>query len=701
MPIPHPAYPRIFSSIRLGPVEIPNRFYFSPNASALSVGTKPSRDLAHYLLARVQGGGCGLVIPSMTAHTRGRSLQSSPFPAENIPSFRAMADLVHQAGGKIFGQLLYWWGSYGQWQPMSPPAPSLAPSVVQYAIANKTLSTHEMDQTEIRSMIDACRRSVENLGEAGWDGVMLHGSHGALIEQFLSPYFNRRTDEYGGSLQNRMRFLCECLQACREAAQDRLAVGMRLNCDELLPGGYDTQLARAVLREISTAGLIDFVDLDIAIEPNQFHLGMPPVYLQPQVYRPYVEAVRDAAGTVPVLSVLGRLTSVADGEAAIAAGVCDMVGAARALIAEPELVKNASAGREARSRICIACNWCVAAIADGAQGCTINPASYRERLWGVDTFRAAAVKRKVIVVGAGPAGLEAARVSALKGHDVTLFEARTRLGGAFALWAELPGREDFRKAIEWWQQEIGRLNVEIRRGTEASADAVLGANPHAVIVATGARYSVGGRSHFVDADIPGYQQSFVHRPEDILLGAVPVSGKVVLLDAEGLNTSLGTAEVLANAGAVVQYLTPGFAPISARLVDAHESRFIMKRLRAAGVAIVPNTYIKSIGDHSVTVYDVFSEEERTLEGIDAVVLSTARVPQNALSRELAGKVAQLFTVGDALAARPWAAAAYEGQKFARYIGEPDAPTTVGEAYFMKDPAEFMPLPAEILQVSGS
>ncbi len=697
----HAKYPRIFNPIRLGPVEIPNRFYFSPNASALSVGTKPSRDLAHYLSARVKEGGCGLVIPSMTAHPRGRNLQSSPFPRENIPSFRAMADAVHEAGGKIFGQLLYWWGSYGQWQPMSPPAPSLGASVVQYGVANKTVSTHEMDKDEIRSMIDAFGQSVVNLREAGLDGVMLHASHGGLFEQFISPYFNRRTDEYGGNLKNRMRFLREGLEVCREAAKGELAVGMRFNCDELLPGGYDTRYAHEVLNTVCDEGLLDFVDLDISIEPNQFYLGMPPVYVEPHVYRPYVEAVRSAAGEVPVLSVLGRLTSIAYGEAAIEAGVCDMVGAARALIAEPELVKNAYEGKEEQSRTCIACNWCVAAIADGAQGCTINPASYRERLWGVDTFHQASERVKVIVVGAGPAGLEAARVSALKGHNVTLLEARNTLGGALALWADLPGREYFHKAIEWWERELKRLGVRIRIGTEATADAILRENPHAVVVATGALYSRGGRSYFLDADIPGHERPFVYRPEDILLGTAKPSGKIVLLDCEGLNTSLGTAEVLARAGATVQYLTPGFAPISARLVDAHESRFIMKRLRAAGVSIAPTTYIKSIGNHIVTVYDVYSEEERTIEDVDAVVLSTSRIPQSVLAKELAGKIAQLYTVGDALAARPWAAAAYEGQKFARYIGEPDAPMTVGEAYFMKDPPEFMPLPAEVLLASGS
>jgi pyruvate/2-oxoglutarate dehydrogenase complex dihydrolipoamide dehydrogenase (E3) component len=243
--------------------------------------------------------------------------------------------------------------------------------------------------------------------------------------------------------------------------------------------------------------------------------------------------------------------------------------------------------------------------------------------------------------------------------------------------------------------------VKIHRGTKATADGILADHPHAVIIATGARYNPGGRSYFLDAEIPGYDQPFVYRPEDILLGTAKPSGKIVLLDAEGLNTSVGIAEVLARAGSAVEYLTPGFVPFSARLVDAHEARFIMKRLRAAGVTICPTTYLKSIGNHAVTAYDVFSEEERTIGGIDAVVLSTGRTPQNGLAKELAGKVEQLYTVGDALAARPWAAAAYEGQKFARYIGEPGAPKTVGEAYFMKDPPEFMPLPAETLLAPGS
>jgi NADPH-dependent 2,4-dienoyl-CoA reductase/sulfur reductase-like enzyme len=298
-----------------------------------------------------------------------------------------------------------------------------------------------------------------------------------------------------------------------------------------------------------------------------------------------------------------------------------------------------------------------------------------------------------VVVGGGPAGLEAARVSALKGHEVILFEARSDLGGALALWASLPGRDWISKSIEWWGRELDRLGVKIRLETKGTADGVLAEEPQAVIVSTGARYSPSGRSAFLDADIPGYDQRFVYRPEDILLDGMRPAGTVVVLDAEGLHTSSGVAELLASGGAHVHYLTPGFAPASARLAASHEFPFVVTRLKKAGVNLVPSTYVRRIDDHEVLIYDVFTDEERLLEHVDAVVLSTCRLPVDELARELEGRVGQLFTVGDALSARWLAAAAYEGHKFARYVGEPLAPKSVSEAYFMTDPSELTPLPA--------
>jgi dimethylamine/trimethylamine dehydrogenase len=226
---------------------------------------------------------------------------------------------------------------------------------------------------------------------------------------------------------------------------------------------------------------------------------------------------------------------------------------------------------------------------------------------------------------------------------------------------------------------------------------VLAEDPDAVIIATGASYSIGGRSITYDADIPGHDQAFVYRPEDILLGGARPSGRIVLFDGEGLHASAGIAEVLASEGGEVTYVTAGFSPLSPRLIDNFEARFIVKRMKSAGVRFAPTTWVRSIGENAVTLYDVHTEAQRSIEGVDAVILSTGRVPQAALAAELEGRVRQLFTIGDALAARPLASASYEGQKFARYIGEPGAPATVCEAFFRPDDSAVTPLPADVLR----
>jgi len=687
----HPAYPHTFTPIRLGPVELRNRFYASPQSMPLNILGKPTDDFIHYNVARAQGG-CGLIFLSMALLSRGRTIQPCAYPKEHVPAFRALADAVHGAGAKIFAEPYYHWAAPGSWQVLSPPPPALGPSVAQYSYNDRRSTTREMSKPEIQGMLDAVRQTTLHLREAGFDGIMMHAAHGALLEQFLSPYFNHRNDEYGGSLDNRMRFLIESLETARAAAGGTMAVGMRLNCDELLVGGYESNDAYQILKNITDRGLVDFVDLDVAVEPDQFHIGMPSVFVEPHVYRPYVEAVRGAAGQVPVLSVLGRLTSVADAEAVIASGLCDMVGAARALMAEPDLVRNAWEGREERSRTCIACNVCMATMHEGAQTCAINPVTWRERLWRTESLAARRVK--VVVVGAGPAGLEAARVCALRGHEVVLFEARTTLGGALALWASLPGREFYGKAVDWWGRELRRLDVVLRLGEAADSSVILGEKPDAVILATGALYSPGGHSNFRDLAIPGHDREFVHRPEDILLGAVQPSGRIVVLDGEGMHTAVGLAEALALAGADVECLTPFLAPLSPRLGCTQDAPFIMKRLRSAGVTLSPSTYIRNIGDHEVTVYDVYSDDERIITGVDAVVLATGRVQVNGLERELDGRVQQLFVVGDALAVRMWATASYEGHKFARYVGELNAPTSFADVYFGPDSPDLMPLPAD-------
>lgn len=689
---PHARYPNIFRPLMLGPVEIPTRFFFAPHGSSLTVGTKPADDLAAYSAERVRNGGCGLVIVATAVHERARTRQPSASPPENIEAFRAYATAIHDAGGKAFVESLYWWGGHGQWQPLSPAAPAFGPSVRQFSYRGRTHSTRAMGTEEITAIVDSFRRSAENLRSAGIDGVMIHASHAALVEQFLSPYFNERTDEYGGDFDRRLRFLVEVLEATREGAGPTMAVGIRLNCDEMLPGGYGTDDARAIVSAIVERGLVDFIDLDVGVEPQQLHYGMPTSFTRPHVYRSFVETVRSAAGDIPVLSVLGRVTSMDDAEAAIADGVCDMVGAARQLIAEPRFVQNARNGKEAESRVCIACNWCMAASVEGTQGCAINPASYRERLWGVDTLVPAPRTVGVAVVGGGPGGMEAARVAALRGHKVVLFEARDRLGGALATWADLPGRETYGEAVRWWASELARLAVDVRLDTRITAADVLAESPGAVIVASGARYSPGGRSITLDADVPGWDGAHVFRPEDILLRGSRPSGRVVVFDAEGLHAGVGIAELLALAGSEVTLVSASFSPVSPRLTDNFEVRFIMQRLESAGVKFRATTWVRSIDVGVVHLRDVLTEREWS-EPVDSVVLVGGREPQDELARELEGRVEQLFTIGDALSARMLAAATYEGQMFARLVGENAAPVTVAQAYFRPDPADFAMLAA--------
>lgn len=688
----HPRYPNVFSPIRIGPVELSNRYYFSPHGVPLTVGTSPSNDLVAYCTERVKDGGCGLVILSCTAHQRGRDYQPCPYPKESIPAFRALADAVHAAGGKIFAQIWYHWLSTGHWQPLAPRAPALGPSVSQFAFGGISGATHEATREEIRMMGAAHNQSARHLREAGFDGVEIHASHSGMIEQFFSPYFNQRTDEYGGSLENRMRLLVETLETVREGAGPGMAVGMRFNCDELVEGGYGTSDAHEAVQAICRRGLVDFVDLDVAMEPLQLKYGMPSVFIEEHFYKPFVEKVRGAVGNLPVLSVLGRVTRMADAEAAIAAGVCDLVGSARELIAEPQFVKHAREGTEDQGRTCIACNWCLGGMAYGVFGCAINPASYRERIWGVDSFAPAARSAKVVVIGGGPGGLEAVRVAARRGHQVTLLEARGQLGGALELWARLPGREFYRHAIDWWERELARLGVTVRKGQAATAADVLALAPDAVIVATGATFSRTGRTGTADRDIPGADKPHVCCPEDILEGRAKPSGKVVVLDGEGTHASSGIAEMLGRSGAEVIMLSANYAPFGNRELMGFEGEPIARRLAEANVTFQGATWVRSIGERDLQTYDVNTGRESVITGVDGVVLVSGRLSIDGIARELEGKVAQLFTIGDALCVRPMATAAYEAQKFARLIGEPGA-RSIAEVYFAADDPAIYPAPA--------
>jgi 2,4-dienoyl-CoA reductase-like NADH-dependent reductase (Old Yellow Enzyme family) len=685
-------YPLTTAPIKLGPVQVRNRFYLSPHGVGYNVGFEPSDVFAEYYGVRAAGG-CGLLIHAMsTMPKRGGGGLTTPYLESSIPSFQAVADAVHRHDSRIFGEIHYSRvGNLWSYEPGSSNAPLFGASPVQTADDFHVM--HEMSVETIQQVVEAHRISSQHLAEAGYDGIEIHGAHGMLCEGFLSPYFNRRTDEYGGSLENRMRFVIECLQAARAGAGPDRAVGMRLNADELVPdgGGLTQADNREVVRRLVELKLLDFLDLDIAIEPDQMHLGMPNYLIPKQVYRSYVEGVRQAAGDVPVLSVLGRVTSIAEVEEALAAGVVDLVGATRGLIAEPDLLAQALAGRESDSRTCLACNLCMTDGARGTWGCAINPETGREQRWRA--YPPAPRPSRVVIAGGGPAGLEAARVAAKRGHHVVLFERRDRVGGQLNLWAALPGREIFGTTPEWYDRQLRGLDVDIRLNTEATADLIMAERPDAILVGTGSRYIRTGETGYFKRPVPGWDQDFVLTPEQVIDGGLRFTGPVIVFDEERITTGPGLAELLAAQGAEVTLVSrwqEPFANLGSQLITS-----TMPRIKKLGVRIMTRTHLREIGDHTVVVYDIDTGAATELE-VAAVVMATGRRADLSLGRELAGRAEQVFSIGDALSPRGLTAAIQDGHRFARAVGEPDGPRSFTDLYFAAPDASTYQRPASVL-----
>ncbi|GAA1858948.1 FAD-dependent oxidoreductase [Pseudonocardia ailaonensis] len=679
-------YPHVFATGTIGPVEIANRIYFGPTANPLDAGGAPSADLAAFFEERAAGG-VGLIIQSLPVAPRGGIGRACPSNESALPAFRAVADRVHGHGTKLFGQLHFFSHLNFQWEPRSPLAPSM--SVAGTQRFNSYGVTRAMSVTDIEAVINAYAKAARNLRNSGYDGIEIHSTHGMLPETFLSPFWNHREDGYGGSDRARMRFLTELLETVRDAVGDKMALGVRLQCDELLPGGLGTAECAAVVADLAESGRVDFFDLDVSVEPEQSDLSHPGLMFSPLEFLPHVRKVRRSAGEVPVLSAPGRLTDMADAESLLAEGVLDFAGIVRGLLAEPRLVANARAGRPEDSRRCIAANHCCERrMQYGGFGCGVNPATGRERLWGLSELRPAPARGSVVVVGAGPAGAEAARVAALRGHRVVVFEQRDRIGGQLRLWSRLPVCGPVADIVPWYERQLRDLGVEVRLGRPADAAAVLAESPDAVIVATGARYDATGASGYRPSDIPGADRAHVLTPENILDGGARPAGHVLLLDDEGLHTGVGLAELLAAAGAEVELVTRWPQPAE-HLQLTLESDQMLRRLKALAVRFRTMSYVRSIGVRDVTVYDIHSGCDEVVADVDAVVLVTCRRPAGRLAPELEREGMRVFPIGDVLAPRGLPEATYEGHRFARLLGEPTAPSGFTEAFWQEiDPAQY-------------
>src|SRR5216117_1917330 len=541
----------LFTPVRVGAVTLGNRIYSSAHADAMAEGGRPTERLRRYHEAKARGG-CALTIfgGSSSVHPSSPAAawkQIANHDDSIIPTYRVLADAVHAHDCLVFTQLTHL-GRRAQSDPDVPGA-LLAPSQIPERVHREV--PHELEAEQIAELVRAFGEAARRCREGGLDGVEISMAHNHLIDQFWSPVFNERLDEYGGSLDNRMRFGLEVLTEIRRQVGRDFVVGARISGDEFTAGGLSARNMVEIARRLAASGLVDFLSV-IGGGAHTYTLqasAVPNMSFAPAVFVPLAAAIKSAAPGLPIFHA-SRIVDPLHADRLVAAGQIDVVGMTRALIADPELPRKACEGRLDDIRRCVGANeGCIDRIYQGkAVTCVQNPATGREGELG-DLRRAATAKR-VVVVGGGVAGLEAARVAALRGCDVVLMEKTAELGGQVLLAARAPARAEYAGIARFLAGQVRKLGVEIRLGVEAGAAAVLAERPDAVVIATG--------SHPYVPSVPGADGKHVVTDRDVLADSAKVGANVVVVDDVHTQQALSTAELLLDQGKRVEIVSPLF-----------------------------------------------------------------------------------------------------------------------------------------------
>ncbi len=605
------AYPTLFSPITLNRVTVKNRIVSTAHATAYAVGGYPKEKYQRYYERKARGG-VGLIVTfgSCSVHPSSSVAEWSGvanWDDSIIPDLTAMAQVAHRHGAAIFCQLTHM-GRRGTSTNSSRPL--LAPSPIAEPAHRER--PKEIERHEIREIVDAFAAAAERLRRAGYDGVEITSYGGHLIEQFWAPHTNQRTDEYGGSLENRMRFGVEVIEAVRDRVGPDFCVGFRMTGDQLLKHGLGHEAMKEIAARLADLRKLDFFNISGSTgETAELQAKTVPSLDNPLgVFNRYAASIREVVD-VPVI-VAARIVEPAMAEAALRRGDADLIGMTRALIADPDMPRKALAGEPDEIRLCTGANeGCIGRLFQGLPiRCVQNSLIGHEEEF--DALEPAPVARRVVVVGGGPAGMETARVAAARGHAVVLFERADQLGGQVRIAAMAPNRAEYGRAIVWLARQVAKLGVDLRLGTEATLDAILGEQPDAVVVATGARphpptFPVDGATPVVTCD-------------DVLLRDVTVSPGVrcVVIDEDAHLRGPGAAEALLDAGVGVEIVTKeqtvGFD------VDPTLKPALYRRLFEKGVTMTPLTGVVAVGDGVVEVEHVYSGERRRLPA-DLVVLA--------------------------------------------------------------------------------
>jgi 2,4-dienoyl-CoA reductase-like NADH-dependent reductase (Old Yellow Enzyme family)/thioredoxin reductase len=645
----------VWQPIRINKLEVANRIARSANTTTITAVGIDEQFIAYHA-ARARGGVGLTVLEAGAVHPT--SQLSYAIDDAVCAGFERLMTAVRPHGMRIIQQL--WHG--GHHLPGAGGRLPWACSDIPSPFTNTV--GQPMGKAEIDEMIAAFAAAARRCRDAGIDGVEVHAGHGYLVQQFMSPLSNTRSDEYGGSLENRTRFAMEVMRAVRKAVGPDFPVGVRMS-SSTGKGNITAAELGSVARRMQDEGLIDFLD---ASHGDYFEMSrMTSTLADPAGYemQPNQDLLR--AVTVPRL-VTGRYRTLEEAEQTLREGDAELVSLVRAQIADPDLVRKTREGKVDQVRPCIACNQgCVGGLLTVAHmGCAVNPAAGRELTLDETLLGNAAVKRNVMVVGGGPAGMEAARVAALRGHQVILAEAGAHLGGNILAAKCAPKLHGIADITDWLEREVYRLGVDVRRGTYIEPNDVLAENPDVVIVATGAAVRDDG----VQAAIPGETPTGVDLPHvtnayDLLMDgdrrAAPKSA--VVLDDVGHYEAVAAAEYLIERGAAVHYVTTqgSFAP---QMKGSSRDDMALQRLYKGNFRLLVGHFLAAIHPAFCIARPLRTQHEVRIEA-DCVVLVTHRAPIRSLYDALRGKVADVRLVGDAASPRNLQTAIRDGHLAAR------------------------------------